>query len=97
MKASTDQAHKSREIMVKDLKDYIQLGKSESASFKELPSALFSGDEPITSFKHQSHKIRKKEHPNTVLIQSWFLSSSGSLSYPRTITGRMLNVNSSWK
>lgn len=95
MTASTDQAHKSRGIMVKELKDYTQLGKSESASFKELPSALFSGDEAITSFKHQSHKIRKKEHPNTVLIQSWFFSSSGSLSYPRT--GRMLNVNSSWK
>lgn len=58
--------------MVKDLKDYIQLGKSESASFKELSFALFSGGEAITSFKHQSHKIRKKRAPkhgsNPVLV-----------------------------
>lgn len=97
MNASIDQTYKSRGIIVKDPKEYTQLEKSESASFKELLSALFSGDEAITSFKHQSYKIRKKEYPNTVLIQSWFLSSSGSLSYPRTITGRMLNVNSRWK
>lgn len=72
MKASTDQAHKSRGIMVKDLKDYIQLEKSESASFKELSFALFSGGEAITSFNHQSHKIRKKRAPkhgsNPVLV-----------------------------
>lgn len=72
MNASIDQTCKSRGIIVTDPKEYTQLEKSESASFKELLSALFSGDEAITSFKHQSYKIRKKRVPkhgsNPVLV-----------------------------
>lgn len=47
---------------MKDPQDYIQVGEKVKVvpfSFNELLSALFSGDEAITSFKHQSHKIKK--------------------------------------
>lgn len=98
MNASTDQALKSRGIEVKDPKDYIQLGKSESASFKERLSALFSGDEAIPSSEQQSHKIRRKKRApkrgsNPVLV----LVQLGVAFLIHTITGRMLNVNSRWK
>lgn len=90
-------ACKSRGITVKDPQDWGV--KVVPDSFKELLAALLSGEEAITSSKHQSHKIttQKKKNPNTIQIQSWFLSCSGLLSYPRTITARMLTVNSRWK